>query len=59
MEMEVPDEAYARLKAAAAFVEAGDRASADRQLNLALPVFAQLRATAWTAEGEALLAASA
>jgi class 3 adenylate cyclase/tetratricopeptide (TPR) repeat protein len=55
----VPDEAYARLKAAAAFVEAGDRASADRQLNLALPVFAQLRATAWTAEGEALLAASA
>jgi tetratricopeptide (TPR) repeat protein len=55
----VPDEAYARLKAAEAFVEAGDRSSADRQLNLALPVFAQLRATAWTAEGEALLAASA
>jgi len=55
----VPDEAYARLKAAEAFVEAGDRANADRQLSLALPVFAQLRATAWTAEGEALLAASA
>jgi class 3 adenylate cyclase/tetratricopeptide (TPR) repeat protein len=55
----VPDEAYARLMAAEAFVEAGDRASADPQLAAALPVFAQLRATAWTAEGEALLAASA
>jgi class 3 adenylate cyclase/tetratricopeptide (TPR) repeat protein len=55
----VPDEAYTRLKAARAFVEARDRANADRQLELALPVFAQLRATAWTAEGETLLAASA
>jgi tetratricopeptide (TPR) repeat protein len=55
----VPDEAYARLRAAEAFVEAGDRAGADRQLNVALPVFAQLRATAWTTEGQALLAASA
>jgi tetratricopeptide (TPR) repeat protein len=55
----VPDEAYTRLKAAEAFVEAGNRANADRQLTLALPVFAQLRAVAWTAEGEALLAASA
>jgi len=55
----VPDEAYTRLKAAEAFLEAGDRASADRQLAVALPLFAQLRAAAWTAEGEALLAASA
>jgi hypothetical protein len=51
----VPDEAYTRLKAAEAFVAAGDRASAHRQLSLALPVFGRLRATAWTAGGEALL----
>jgi class 3 adenylate cyclase/tetratricopeptide (TPR) repeat protein len=55
----VPDEVYARLKAAEAFVAAGDRPGADRQLGLALPVFAQLGATGWAAEGEALLAASA
>jgi tetratricopeptide (TPR) repeat protein len=55
----VPDEAYTRLKAAEALVEGGDPTNADRQLSLALPVFAQLRATAWTAEGETLLAASA
>ena len=55
----VPDEAYARLRAAEERVAAGDRAEADRQLRLALPVFAQLGATAWAAEGEALLAESA
>jgi class 3 adenylate cyclase len=55
----VPDEAYARLRAAKELVSAGNRAEADRQLRLALAVFAQLRATAWTAEAEALLSASA
>ena len=38
----VPDEAYARLKAAEALVAVGNRAEADRQLRLALPVFARL-----------------
>jgi class 3 adenylate cyclase/tetratricopeptide (TPR) repeat protein len=55
----VPDEAYARLRAAAALVESGRRAEADGQLRLALPVLAKLDATAWTAEAEALLAESA
>jgi class 3 adenylate cyclase/tetratricopeptide (TPR) repeat protein len=55
----LPDEAYARLRAAQARVAAGDRGEADRQLRLALPVFAQLGATAWAAEGKSLLAASA
>jgi class 3 adenylate cyclase/tetratricopeptide (TPR) repeat protein len=44
----VPDEAYARL-----------RAGTEAQLRLALPVFAQLGATAWQAEAESLLAKSA
>jgi predicted ATPase len=55
----VPDEAYARLRAAESFVEAGRRAEADAQLRLALPVFAELGAAAWRARGEALLAESA
>jgi tetratricopeptide (TPR) repeat protein len=55
----VPDEAYARLRAAEQSVRAGDRAEADLQLRIALPVFAQLGATAWTAEAKALLAKSA
>jgi len=55
----VPDEAYARLRAAAALVGAGRRAEADAQLRLALPVLAKLGANAWTAEAEALLAESA
>jgi class 3 adenylate cyclase/tetratricopeptide (TPR) repeat protein len=55
----VPDEAYARLSAAEEFVRIRRRADADAQLRLALPVFARLGATAWAAEGEALLAASA
>jgi hypothetical protein len=55
----VPDEAYARLRAAGAFVGSGRRAEADGQLRLALPVLAQLGATAWAAEAEALLAESA
>jgi hypothetical protein len=55
----VPDETYARLKAAGERVRARDRAGADRQLQLALPTLTQLRASAWLAEAEALLAASA
>jgi class 3 adenylate cyclase/tetratricopeptide (TPR) repeat protein len=55
----VPDEAYARLRAAEELVHSGQRAAADRQLSLALPVFAQLGAGAWQSEAEALLAASA
>jgi len=55
----VPDEAYARLRAAAELVRAGRRAEADRELRLALPVFVQLGANAWAAEAEALLAESA
>ena len=55
----IPDEAYARLQAAAAFVAAGDRNAADRELALASPVFVQLGATAWRAEASSLLAESA
>jgi len=55
----VPDEAYARLRAAEELVRSGRRSQADAQLRLALPVFAQLGATAWAAEAEALLAESA
>jgi hypothetical protein len=55
----VPDEAYARLRAAEERVAASDRREADRQLRLALPVFVRLGATAWSTEGEALLAESA
>ena len=55
----VPDEAYARLKAAEERVRAGDQAEADRQLRLALPVLNHLRASAWLTKAEALLAASA
>ena len=44
----VPDEAYARL-----------RAGTEEQLRLALPALAELGATAWLAEAESLLAASA
>ena len=55
----LPDEVYARLRAAEAFVASGDRAEADRQLGLLLPVLARLGASAWTAEAESLLAESA
>ena len=55
----VPDEAYARLRAADELVRGGRRTEADAQLRLALPVFAQLGASAWQAEAESLLAASA
>ncbi len=55
----VPDEAYARMRAAGLLVTSGRRADADAQLQLALPVFARLGATAFTAQAESLLAASA
>ncbi len=55
----VPDEAYARLRAAFDLVQAGRRADADVQLKLAMPVFDRLGASALTAEAESLLAASA
>jgi class 3 adenylate cyclase/tetratricopeptide (TPR) repeat protein len=55
----VPDEAYARLRAAEELVRSGRRGEADRQLRLALPIFARLSASGWQAEAEALLAASA
>ena len=55
----VPDEPYARLRAAGELVRAGRRGEADEQLRLALPVFAELGATAWVADAEALLAESA
>jgi hypothetical protein len=55
----VPDEAYARLRATEELMRSGLRGEADRQLRLALPVFARLGAAGWAAEGEALLAASA
>jgi hypothetical protein len=55
----VPDGAFARLRAAEEFARIGRRADADAQLRLALPVFGRLGASAWAAEGEALLAASA
>jgi len=55
----VPDEASARMKAAEAFLATGNRPAADRELGLALPAFARLGATAWTAQAESLLAESA
>ncbi len=55
----IPDEAYARLRAAAELVGRNRRAEADAQLRLALPVFTRLGASAWRAEAKSLLAATA
>jgi hypothetical protein len=55
----LPDEAYARLRAARALVEHGRRAEADLQLERSLAFFRRAGATAYVREGEALLAASA
>jgi hypothetical protein len=52
-------EAKARLLAAEALVAEGRRAEADAQLTPALSYFRRVRATAYIARGEALLAASA
>ena len=53
------DEAFARLRAAEALVEAGRRADADAQLQQALAFYRSVGATAYFREGEGLLAASA
>ena len=53
------DEAFARLRAAEALVDAGRRADADAQLRQALAFYRSVGATAYVREGEGLLAASA
>jgi class 3 adenylate cyclase/tetratricopeptide (TPR) repeat protein len=55
----LPDEAYARLRAARALVEQGRRTEADLQLEHSLAFSRRAGATAYVREGEALLAASA
>jgi class 3 adenylate cyclase/tetratricopeptide (TPR) repeat protein len=55
----LPDEAYARLRAARSLVEQGRRAQADLQLERSLAFFRRAGATAYLREGEALLPASA
>ena len=55
----LPDEAYARLRAAEQLLAAGRRAEATAQLQRALAFYREVRATAYLREGEALLAASA
>jgi tetratricopeptide (TPR) repeat protein len=55
----VPDEAYARLRAAEQLVEQGRRADADEQLERALAFWRSVGATRYVREGEALLAATA
>jgi class 3 adenylate cyclase/tetratricopeptide (TPR) repeat protein len=55
----LPDEAFARLRGAETLVDAGRRVDADAQLQRALAFYRAVGATAYTREGEALLAASA
>jgi class 3 adenylate cyclase/tetratricopeptide (TPR) repeat protein len=55
----IPEEAFARLRAAGALVEAGRRAEADAQLQQALAFYRSVGATAYIREAEGLLAASA
>jgi class 3 adenylate cyclase/tetratricopeptide (TPR) repeat protein len=55
----VPEEAYARVRAAEALVEAGRRADANVQLQRALSFFRSVGATAYIREAEGLFAASA
>jgi class 3 adenylate cyclase/tetratricopeptide (TPR) repeat protein len=55
----LPEEAYARLRAAEALVGEGRRAEADSELDLALGFWRSVGATAYVREGEALLAESA
>jgi len=54
----LPDEAFARLRAAEALVALGRRSEADFQLRRALAFYHRVAATAYVREGEALLAAS-
>jgi class 3 adenylate cyclase/tetratricopeptide (TPR) repeat protein len=55
----LPDEAYARLRAAEALVGEGRRVEADDQLERSLAFWRSVGATAYVREGEALMAASA
>jgi class 3 adenylate cyclase/tetratricopeptide (TPR) repeat protein len=55
----LPDEAYARLRAAEALVREGRRAEADAQLEPSLAFWRAVRATPLIREGESLLAESA
>jgi class 3 adenylate cyclase/tetratricopeptide (TPR) repeat protein len=55
----LPDEAYARLRAAEALIGEGDRAQGDRELQRALAFYRSVGATAYLREGEALLAQTA
>ena len=55
----LPDEAYARLRAAEALMGAGSRAEGDRELQRALAFYRAVDAKAFLHEGEALLAQTA
>jgi DNA-binding SARP family transcriptional activator/class 3 adenylate cyclase len=55
----LPDEAFARLQAAKRLLAEGRRPEATAQLRHALAFYHQVQASAYLAEGEALLAASA
>jgi tetratricopeptide (TPR) repeat protein len=55
----VPDEAFARLRAAEALVDAGRRVDADAQLQRALAFYRSVGATPYIREAESLFAASA
>ncbi|TMJ94639.1 MAG: hypothetical protein E6G67_08980 [Actinobacteria bacterium] len=55
----IPDEAYARLRAAEVLARAGRRAEADAQLGRALGLYRSVGAARYARQGEALLAASA
>ena len=55
----LPDEAFARLQAAKRLLAEGRRPEANTQLRHALAFYHQVQASAYLAEGEALLAASA
>jgi tetratricopeptide (TPR) repeat protein len=55
----LPDEAYARLRAAEALIRAGNRAEGDRELQRALAFYRSVDAKAHLREGEALLAQTA
>jgi tetratricopeptide (TPR) repeat protein len=55
----LPDEAYARLRAAEALIEGGNRAEGDRELQRALAFYRSVDAKAYLREGEALLARTA
>ena len=54
-----PNEAYARLRAAAQLVESGRRAQADEQLQKALAFWRSVGATRYIREGKTLLTKSA